>query len=783
MKMLTPEDELRALDLFERLLAYPGNDRFRARLLKREVPSVLVALARIEAGHAARAAMQTEFPEALPGAQLAPPERIGPFRLTTRIGQGGMGDVWRGERDDGLFEQSVAIKLIHANLGSRAQEAFDVERRILARLDHPDIVRLTDGGVTETGLPYLIMDLVEGVAFDEAVASLSYAQRIRLIIQACNVVQFAHSRFVAHADLKPSNIMVDTQGRVRLLDFGIAGLLGGEGEMRPPPGAMTREFASPQRIAGAAPSIADDVYAIGRMLETITADAPDKDMASIAAKASAHEEADRYDTVAALISDLSRWQEGKTVTAHDGGLAYRVRKFVARHRFGVAASAIAISALLGTTAYAVVSANRAEHARAEAEQRFGEVRSMAKFMLFDLYNQVSGIPGTTRARAEMSQVSQQYLSSLAQNPDAPFDLKVEAAEGFVRVAEIAGATGSPNLADAKLAISYLARADKMTSDMLKTAPDSPILKQLLGKVAALQCQMKLYGDHDAKAALDHTVKAEATMGPVFVAGPLNEGVWRARLCHGDALVWLNRSDEAIPILAGELARAEKTRATRPAAVDTLRLAYNYRLLGEAYYYKPDMPSAVKQLEKAYAILSDALDQEPTNVRYTGSFLNVIDTLASAYTHTGQSAEGLKASEAGYRFAMQSYERDKADMNSLKSGLALARLVANFNARLGKFGTAKSLMANVEMRWQALLRQSPDQAALYRLYILSLIPHAQVYRLSGDTKTACSYFRRAAQEWAYFDRRWKLSPSDKTEDVAYAEQAVRACEGKGKLPDP
>jgi tetratricopeptide (TPR) repeat protein len=358
---------------------------------------------------------------------------------------------------------------------------------------------------------------------------------------------------------------------------------------------------------------------------------------------------------------------------------------------------------------------------------------------------------------------------------------VEAAEGFVRVAEISGATGAPNLNNAKLAINYLDRADRMVADMLRADPDSAPVKQLLGKVAARQCQLKLYGDHDAKAALAIAVNAEARMGSAFVTGPLNEGVWRTRLCHGDALVWLNRSDEAIVILAGELARAEKARAAKPREVDILRLAYNYRLLGEAYYYKPDMPSAVKQLERAYAILSDALDREPGNVRYTGSFLNVVDTLGSAYTHTNQSADGLRVTEKGYRLALQAHDRDRADINSLERALGLSRLVANFDARLGRYGDAKALMANTEARWQALVRQSPDLASTYRLYILSMLPHGQVYRISGDLQTACTYFRRAAKEWAYFDSKWKLSPSDKTEDVAAAAQAVRACDGKGEFP--
>jgi eukaryotic-like serine/threonine-protein kinase len=358
-----PEAELRALDLFERLMAYPGNARFRERLLKRESAAVMACLARIEAGHAARAAMPTEMPDWMAGPLVEPPGQIGPFRLTERIGHGGMGDVWRGARNDGLFEQTVAIKLIHRHLSAGAAKAFEAERRILAKLDHPDIVRLTDGGATEDGLHYLIMDYVDGVPFDEAVAPLPIDQRIRLFRQAAATVQFAHSRLIAHADLKPSNILVDREGRVRLLDFGIAGLLSGDGEAVPPTGAMTREFASPQRLAGAPPSIADDVYALGRMLALIVGPVDDGDPNAIIAKASAAEEADRYGTVAALSADLEAWQNGFPVAAGPDSWTYRARKFVARNRAGVTASALAIFALIGTTTYATVSAIRAERAR------------------------------------------------------------------------------------------------------------------------------------------------------------------------------------------------------------------------------------------------------------------------------------------------------------------------------------------------------------------------------------------------------------------------------------
>jgi eukaryotic-like serine/threonine-protein kinase len=814
MTQPAPETALRALDLFERLLAYPGNARFRGRLLKRESDTVLAELARIEAGHAARGAMPTEFPETLSSAAAAPPERIGPFRLTEQIGQGGMGDVWRGERDDGLFEQTVAIKLIQSHLSASAASAFEAERRILAKLDHPDIVRLTDGGVTDAGLPYLIMDYVEGVPFDRAVAALPLDQRIRLFIQAASTVQFAHSRLVAHADLKPSNIIVDQEGRVRLLDFGIAGLLEGE-EARPPSGAMTREYASPQRIAGAPPSIADDVYALGRMLGLITAPlfglsnvspfglslskppadptSPfdklrangrlgDADLVAVIAKATAEEEADRYDTVAALIADLGKWQDGLPVSAHRDSFAYRTHKFIARHKLGVAASVLAILALLGTTFYAVVSANRAERARAESDRRFGEVRSMAKFMLFDLYDQVSNISGTTKPRATMAQVGQRYLTSLAASRDAPMDVRIEAAEGFVRVAQIMGVSGVPNLSDTGQSIKNLNLAAKMLREMLVIEPQNETVRILGGRVAELQCQMKIYGDHDAELALLIAEQGERQVGAALMQGPFNESLWRLRQCHGDALTWLNRTKEAVPLLKAELDKALAVRARDPSKVDDLNLIRNYRFLGEAHLYDSNRPEAMHVLAKGYDSVVRIYERDTNSVRYLGALTNIADTLSVTLSESGQPRDSLRVSKRAYEIALAAHNRDYSDINSLKSALSLSRIVASGQAELGQHKAAQSLMADTEARWLGLTRRFPDQAATYRLYALSMRPHGDIYRKSGNLQQACAYYRRAAQTWAAFEKRWGASPSDKTEEIAYAAQNVSACEGNGQFRD-
>ncbi len=545
-KPTSTDIELRALDLFERLSAYPGHARFRARLLAREPTQVLARLARIEAGHAARAVMPTEAIDTRAGSSVEAPGRIGPFRLTARIGQGGMGDVWRGERDDGLFEQTVAIKLIRAHLGDEARRAFDAERRILARLDHPDIVRLTDGGVTPEGLPYLIMDFVNGAPFDEAVAPLALASRVAVFQQAARAVQFAHGRLVAHADLKPFNILVDSDGRVRLLDFGVAGLLTGERDAAAVAGAMTREFASPQRLAGAEPSIADDVFALGRILIGVIAGGADGDLSAIAAQATAADEADRYGTVAALLADLDRWRTGKPVLARGDTFPYRAGKFIKRNKVGVAASTLAVLALLVATGAATLASIRAERARAEATARFDDARGAARYLLFTLMDRLEARPRTLALRGEVADVAQHYLDRLSRGPGAPDAVRLEAARGLIRLAQVRGVPGYRNLADPAAARGNLDRALAVLGDDGEaTAPEL--------KVTALiyRSRIESAADHAADRALATLARADA----IAAADARISATVRGELLseHAAARRWKNDFSGVIPKARAALA--------------------------------------------------------------------------------------------------------------------------------------------------------------------------------------------------------------------------------------
>jgi Tol biopolymer transport system component len=305
--------------------------------------------------------------------------RAGAFRLVMEIGRGGMGTVYLGERADGQFEQRVAVKLIEGSAhDDRLLSAFLRERQILARLEHPNIARLIDGGMTEDDVPYLVMEYVEGLpvtAYCNAHA-LPIADRLRIFIAVCSAVEAAHRAHVVHRDLKPSNILVTQSGDVKLLDFGIARRLDlGADATRTLAPALTPAYSAPEQLRGEAPTPATDVYALGLLLyelltgvraqqprgegadavlRAVLQDEPPPpstaagrrdlrgDLDTITLKAMEKDAARRYGSAAALAADIGRHLAGDPITA-SSGFAYRAAKLLRRRRVEVAAALAALA--------------------------------------------------------------------------------------------------------------------------------------------------------------------------------------------------------------------------------------------------------------------------------------------------------------------------------------------------------------------------------------------------------------------------------------------------------
>ena len=305
---------------------------------------------------------------------LAPGARIGPFRVLREIGQGGLGIVHLAERADGAFDQQVALKLIAPEADAGAAEVLLArERRLLARLRHPNIARLLDGGRSETGLLWFAMDHIEGERIDHWCEhrQLDARARIGLLLEVCAAVAYAHARLVVHRDIKPSNILVDRDGVPKLLDFGIAAALD-EASDDPARRAATPGYASPEQHRGDPAGVAQDVYQLGRLLEKLLERAPrpvrPADVEAIRRCAMAERPEARYASVDALIADLQALLAHRPVAARDGGAAYRFALLLRRHRLGALGALGAVLVLVATVTGFLWNLDLARE-RAEREAR------------------------------------------------------------------------------------------------------------------------------------------------------------------------------------------------------------------------------------------------------------------------------------------------------------------------------------------------------------------------------------------------------------------------------
>ncbi|MGE5413020.1 MAG: serine/threonine-protein kinase [Syntrophomonadaceae bacterium] len=414
-------------------------------------------------------------------------ERIAAYELLRELGEGGMGAVYLARRADDQFRKEVAIKLIRPGMSSEfVLQRFLSERQILASLEHPHIARLIDGGTTAAGEPYFVLEYVEGEPLIEYCdrRALSVFERVRLFVEVCRAVHYAHQNLVVHRDLKPANILITADGVPKLLDFGIAKLVQPPGGLEAPTTGtifpmMTPDYASPEQIRGERVTTASDVYALGVVLyELLTGRKPYRltgepgewlrvmgerdpekpstvagsrelkgDLDAIVLKAMRKEPDRRYASAEQLAEDLVRWWSGETVRARRGTLVYRSGKFVRRHRIALAAAAFAALALAGGVVATVREARRARRAEASAERRFDEVRTLANSFLFELHDEIRDLPGSTKARALLVRRGLEYLDRLSRESAGDRALRRELAEAYMRVGDVQGNPYMANLGD------------------------------------------------------------------------------------------------------------------------------------------------------------------------------------------------------------------------------------------------------------------------------------------------------------------------------------------------
>ena len=565
-----------------------------------------------DAEAAALAAVLAEDAETQP---LPPGSRIGPFELIELLGEGGSSTVFRAARTLEGVRQEVALKLLRRGLYSPdAQRQFRRERQALSQLRHPAIARLIEGGVTDTGAAYIALDLVDGVPITDYVRvhRLDLRRRLALFVEVCRAVEAAHRALIVHRDLKPSNVLVTGEGIVKLLDFGIAKLLDADDDTQTRLPAFTPAYAAPEQRSGGLITTATDVYALGVLLgELITGTrftvgstrtpssqisdqhepgvlpAPANvtrrqlrgDLDNIVLKALDAEPAKRYASAGAFAEDIERLLEGRPVAAHPPSTWYRARKFVTRHRGGVATTALFLLAIFAALGLALWQAGVARQQARIAHEQAGRADITRRFLIgvFDHAEPDANLGKAITARELVEQGERELAAGEDVPSGARLDLTVMIAHLYWDLDDYA-------------------RAEPLIARALSAAsrPDVPddIKARTLTSIAAIEADKRKFD-----ASLGHAQQALAValrLGPAGI-----DSASEARRIVAASLHGKDNSRDAEPVLREALARDREAYGDRHQA-----LVDDWTALGSALTELSRLDESIAALRKAVALARD-----------------------------------------------------------------------------------------------------------------------------------------------------------------------------------
>ncbi len=717
--------------------------------------------------------------------------RIGSYLVLEEIGHGGMGTVYRATRADDQFSQQVAVKVVRGGLGDRlAIQRFKAERQILANLDHPNIARLLDGGTTEDGRPYVVMEYIQGSPIDQfaEARALSLRERLTLFRTVCSAVAYAHQRLVIHRDIKPANILVTAEGVPKLLDFGIAKILddpqqsdgvtiGAEPTVTMVR-LMTPEYASPEQVRGEPVTTATDVYSLGVVLyslltgrrpypvasktaheivQAVLETEPEKpsasnrrlrgDLDNIVLKALRKEPARRYTSVEQFSEDIRRHLDGLPVSARPDTLAYRGSKFVRRHKWAVLAACLAVLALIGGMAATLREAYIAREERARAEQRFDDVRRLANSMLFEVHDAIQNLPGATPARKVLVDRATQYLDKLAQEAKGDLSLQRELAAAYERVGDVEGGFRAANLGDTAGFIASYQKSLAIREAVSLADPGNAETERELFRTH-LRLSDALMASGDLKGSVDQVRQMLPIAERLAAADPVNlknrQNLAAAHLDYGWKRSGLGDWKGGLEDCRNAAGMFESMLATDASDKTTKRLlAIAYERVAELLSrYQQRHAEALQFQQKALAVEDGLLRDDPRNTDIER--LRAWDTLRTGeeILAGGDSARALaKYQESAQRFQSLS----AADPKSVQFHNDLAAALGRIGALHLAQGNARAAVAD----FQHSLAEIENFSRTGALDIDALEIRAQdqfrlakAYQGAGQRREAASWFERS-----------------------------------------
>jgi serine/threonine protein kinase len=724
---MTPEQWRRVGELFHQALDVPAGER-TAWAREASSPDGAVRLELLSLLENDRVAANGFVADQVKSAVVsmfdtptAAQQRAGPYRLLRELGTGGMGTVYLAERDDEQYQIKVAVKLVRAGMDTQViLHRFRRERQILAQLQHPNIARLLDGGSTEDGRPYIVMEYIDGVPITEYAKArvLSIPDRLALFLDICSAVEYAHQHFVVHRDLKPGNILVSATGEAKLLDFGICKLLLSEPRRDHTEPAtlrmLTPEYASPEQVRGDPITTASDIYSLAAVLyqlltgykphriDKLTPQAveqaiceqdvirpslvPDKalarklsgDLDNILLKALQKDPGRRYASVEQFSDDLRRYLNHQPVKARPDKLTYRFRKFLRRRRNSLTAGGLIAACLIGGL---VVSLREASIAKANLL----EARRLANVFVFDVHDAVRDLPGSTHARRLIVETGLRYLDGLALNSRRDWNLKTELATAYLRIGDVQGNVMGANLGNTKEGLESYLKAMALLNSVLEHDPGNQqaqlVRITVLRRIGTVYVYTKESGRgiatfHEARKVGEALLAGDP--GNKRIAGELAQ-VYNAT---GDAL-WVSgaftASIEEDSKAVALLLKFSAATSNEGTLKHTLAAAYSAIGMDETRLGRLD--TGLGHYRQALSLLEDLTRQDPANSSYQR-------TLMTAYSHLGDvlgnpkwrslgDAEGaLTAYQQMLAVARSLHETDPANQQATSDyAIALTRVAA------------------------------------------------------------------------------------------------------------
>ncbi|MCL4845786.1 MAG: protein kinase [Acidobacteria bacterium] len=727
---MTSGDWTRVTRLFDEARERPAAER-DAWLLERcddeairtEVDALLRAYEAdpdfLEAPADATAAVEAIAPEAN---HRAEGRRIGPYRVIREVGRGGMGVVFEARREGVDFEQRVAIKLLPAAWAEPVlADRFRFERRVLAGLDHPNIARLLDGGTTEEGVPYFVMEFVDGQRIDAwcRARDLSTRARVDLVMAVCDAVAHAHQHLVVHRDLKPANVLITADGRPKLLDFGIATLVSDEsgtsaGLTRTGQGSFTPEYASPEQVRGERVTTASDVYSLGVLLYGLLAGRPPYSLAgrspldamrticeadpaapstvadateagalrgdldAVVLKALRKDPRERYVSVSELSSDLAAWLDRRPVSAARATLGYRARKFAARHKTAVAAAAAVLLSIVAGGATTAWQARVAALERDKAQNRFREVRQFSRSLLFEVHESLRGLPGATEPRRLLLDRAVAFLDGLAADADDDDALLLEVAEGYRRLGHVQGSAVSDNVGDVRAAIASFEKAVRFAAAALeRRSDDTHAIGLASGAYDDLAGALADQGHAAGAAAADARHRglterlvarnpADPGVRAGIAASLVNLGRFRSRFGdHAAARADYERALAIFEALPSDVGDGDDVLANH---------AFVLKRLGALALASGDLEGGERRYREALALDERLVARHPADTRHRYNLTFSLSDLAFAAGKRGNTAEAIALWRRALDIRQAALDADPKNVRAMQG-------VANLHAYL------------------------------------------------------------------------------------------------------